>query len=461
MKTIVSITDFGAVSNGTLQTKQIQAAIDHCFLQGGGEVVVPSGVYLTGSIRLRSNITLRLKKNAILKGVRDPEEYYGYVNDKVEPLAPTQITDAGYVGLWTIHGETQYDENDPRYRFKRLPGSRWNNALIRAIDAENVSIVGEKGSVIDGDNCYDAIGEETYRGPHAICFFRVKNISFCGYTVQNSANWAHNMLYCENITVKNVTVEAGHDGFDAAVCKNITITDCEFYTGDDCIAGFGNTNVFVDNCILNSSCSAFRFGGTNVYVKNCKAYAPGKYSFRGRLTKEEKEAGVMASAQNSRNNMLSFFTYYADYSVPIPEEPGNIIIEDCEICGADRFLHYNFSGNETWQRYRPLKDITFQNIRATGISMPLFLYGTQEHRVTLTLKNVSIEMRNGSECKDLIRASNYEKIAINNMTVNGFGGECLIKSKGEGKLELENVTCPLKEDAFVQYTEENFIVNRI
>ena len=88
-------------------------------------------------------------------------------------------------------------------------------------DAENVKIIGEEGSVIDGDNCYDEVGEELYRGPHAICFFNVKNVDFYGYTIKNSANWAHNMLFCENITVKNVTVEAGHDGFDAAVCKNI------------------------------------------------------------------------------------------------------------------------------------------------------------------------------------------------------------------------------------------------
>ena len=109
MKTVASIKDFGAKCDGTLQTTAIQAAIDHCFNLGGGEVIVPEGVYLTGGIRLRSNITLYLQKNAVLKGVRDPEEYYGYAHDTVEPLKPEQITDAGYVGLWTIHGETEYE----------------------------------------------------------------------------------------------------------------------------------------------------------------------------------------------------------------------------------------------------------------------------------------------------------------------------------------------------------------
>ena len=461
MKQTVSILDFGAKSDGNLQTSAIQAAIDFCFKNGGGEVVIPEGVFLIGSIRLRSDITLRLSKNAVLKGIRDPEKYFDYLNDKVEPLRKDQIIDSGYVGLWTIHGETHFDENDSRYNFKRIPGSRWNNAMIRAIDAENVAIIGEEGSVIDGDNCFDAIGEEDYRGPHAICFFGVKNINLCGYTVKNSANWAHNMLFCENILAKNICVEAGHDGFDAAVCKNVSIIDSKFYTGDDCIAGFGNTNVLVDNCILNSACSAFRFGGTNVLIKNCTAYAPGKFSFRGRLTKQEKIDGVMALSENSRNNMLSFFTYYADYSVPIPEKPGNIIIENCEIDGADRFLHYNFSGNETWQRYRPLSDITFKDINAKNISMPLSVYGTPDDKIELVMKNMSIKMRPNSTADELIRACNYERISLCNVKVEGFNGSCIIRSKSDGECIFDNVVCGIDEDRYVCKTNDDFNITSI
>lgn len=76
MKTIVNIMDFGALSNGELQTRAIQDAIDHVFLAGGGEVQVPKGVYMTGGIRLRSNITLHLLEGAVLKGSQDTEDYY-------------------------------------------------------------------------------------------------------------------------------------------------------------------------------------------------------------------------------------------------------------------------------------------------------------------------------------------------------------------------------------------------
>lgn len=436
---IWNILDYGAVSSEEVnQSKAIQKAIDACQKHGGGTVIVPEGRYLTGDIRLRSNVTLYLQKNAQLIGSRNPMDYFNHLNDTCEPLSESQITDAPYVHLSTIHGETKYDENKREYRFKRIPASRWNNALIRAIDAVNVGITGEEGSLIDGNNCFDAQGEELYRGPHAITFFNCKNVELKGYTVVNSANWAHNLLYCDNIKVENITVNAGHDGFDASVCNNLTISDSEFYTGDDCIAGFGNVNVLVDNCILNSSCSALRFGGTNVVVKQCHIFGPGRYGFRGAMTDKEKSESAPSSELAGRN-MLSAFTYYSDYSLPVCVQPGNIIISDCQIENADRFLHYNFSGNETWQRNRPLKDITFKNIAAAGISMPLTAYGDETVKFDLSLENVNIEIRKGYEDIDLINACNFDTIKLKNVRVKNLSGECMVRTWSDGNIAAENV----------------------
>ena len=94
-----NVKDFGAASDGTLQTEKIQSAIDACFIEGGGKVIIPEGEFLTGGIRLRSNITLYLKSGAILKGSRNPEDYFGYINDKIEPLSESEITDAPYVHI--------------------------------------------------------------------------------------------------------------------------------------------------------------------------------------------------------------------------------------------------------------------------------------------------------------------------------------------------------------------------
>ena len=80
----ISVKDFGAVCNDELQTSNIQNAIDHCFLQGGGEVVIPTGDYLVSSLRIRSNVTLHLEKDAHLIGSRNPRDY-DIKEDLVEP----------------------------------------------------------------------------------------------------------------------------------------------------------------------------------------------------------------------------------------------------------------------------------------------------------------------------------------------------------------------------------------
>lgn len=441
MKTIINAKKFGLKGNcKELQTKEIQSAIDLCFLKGGGEVEIPSGEYYTGDILLRSNVTLHLLENAKIFGSSNPEDYFNYKNDTVEPLSDNQITDAPYVHLSTIHGETEYEENKKEYRFRRISGSRWNNAVIRAIDAENIKIIGEKGSVIDGVNCFDDVdSEEDYRGPHGITFFNCKNIELKGYTIQNTGNWAHNLLFCDNIVVDGITALAGHDGLDVFDCNNIKIVNSEFYTGDDCIAGFGNVNTYIANCVLNSSCSAMRFGGTNALIEKCRIYGPGEYCFRGCLSDEDKRNSVPSDKNKSRNNMLSAFTYYSDYSMPINVQPGNIVISDCTIDMADRFLHFNFSGNETWQKHRPLESIEFRNIKAKGISKSINIYGGEDVPVTLKLIDVEMSIRDGFENIDLINACNYECIKLNNVNALNFKGECVVRKWSDGDVMFKNV----------------------
>lgn len=459
MKKDFTVTDFGAVSgSGTLQTDKLQKAIDCCFAEGGGTVVIPGGEYLTGDIRLRSNVTLYLKSGAKLCGSKNPEDYFNYLSDGVQPLEKSQITDAPYVHLSTIHGETQYETDKKEYRFKRIFGSRWNNAIIRAFNAENIRIIGESGSAIDGCNCFDEIGEENYRGPHGMTFFGCSNIELCGYTIQNTGNWAHNLLFCKNIDVHGITALAGHDGFDASVCENLTVRDSGFYTGDDCIAGFGNVNVHISGCELNSSCNALRFGGTNVLVEKSHIFGPGKYSFRGSLSDEEKRSSAPSSG--GRTNMLSAFTYYADYSLPIAVQPGGIVISGCKIETADRLLHYNYSGNETWQKHRPLESIAFKDITADGISMPANAYGDGDIPLMLVLENVRIGLREGFESIDFIHACNYERIIMKNVSAPGLCGKSVVKRWSDGEINISGCNFGAAENT-VTDAEEKFFAEAI
>lgn len=454
-KTVVSIIDFGAEpfkEGGDLQTEKLQAAIDHVFACGGGEVVVPAGTFYTGGLRLRSNITLRLKDGATLLGSRNPEDYFGWREDRVEPLAPEDVTDHP----WSRASQTH------DYCIVRLPGSRWNCALIKAIDAENIAIIGEGNAAFDGADCYDEAGEEFYRGPHGVNMFRCRNVLFRGYTFRNSANWAHALFHCENILYEDVTVIAGHDGIHITDCANVKIADSGFFTGDDCVAGFGNLNVSVTNCELNTACSGMRFGGTNVFVKNCRFWGPAKYFFRGSLTKEEKRDGAKPTAVH-RYNMLSAFTYYADYSFEIREQPGNIVIADCSIENTDRLLHFNYSGNETWQKNRPLQSLRFENIIASGVSMPLTAYGDAEIPVILEIRNLKFAFREGSETIPFMHLCNFERITLESVKIANKSGAPLIKlwPGVTGRTEFSGVECSLDEDDFIQPADGPFVCRPI
>lgn len=453
----VNAKDYGLVSGKCeLQHMAIQKAIDDCFLKGGGEVVIPKGEYTTGDVRLRSNITLRLESGVHLMGSRNPEDYFNYLNDKIEPLTKERITDAPYVPLKTIQGETEYRENQTEYRFRRLPGSRWNNAIIRAIDATNIKIIGERDSVIDGMNCYDPIGEEDYRGPHGMTLYNCSAVELRGYTIQQTGNWAHWLLFSQNIIVDGVQVLAGHDGIDIFDCTNVIITNTEFYTGDDCVAGFGNINVYIAGCVFNSSCSAMRFGATNALIEKCRMYGPGKYCFRGSLTPEERAASSPSVLDGHRNNMLSAFTYYADYSMPIPATPGNIVISDCVFENANRFMNYNFSGNHCWQRHRPLDLIEFRNIKAKNVCKSIDIYGKEGEEIAFAIKNSEISVEAGVEDLTLIRACNYKRIDLENVSISG-NIECLVKKWSDGDITLENVECDA-EEKIVEATEKLDII---
>ena len=140
---ICNILDYGAKADGRLCTGSIQKAIDDCFLHGGGEVIVPCGIYLVGGLRLRSRVTLHLLENAVLLGSVDPEDYCGYLDDAVEPISEDERqSPAPTVKKGAELGSSSF------------PYFRWNNAIIRAVHAKDIAIIGEKGSEINGQNCF-------------------------------------------------------------------------------------------------------------------------------------------------------------------------------------------------------------------------------------------------------------------------------------------------------------------
>lgn len=446
---IYNICDYGAVSDGTLQTEKIQAAVDECFENGGGEVYIPSGDFLTASIWLRSNIRLHLGKNAHLIGSKNWEDYSKTLQTVSITVPASERTDALYIpsaALINAHKNKYGKDVKIPMNSEHIvkAGSRWNNGILRAYETENISIIGEENSYIDGQNCFDPKGEEGFRGPHAINFHKCTNIELDGYFVKKSANWAHALIQCKNIKVRNLKVEGGHDGLHMRNCENITIEDCKFYTGDDCVAGLGNVNVTVRNCLMNTSCSGMRFGATNAVIENCKFIGPGKFVHRCSLTEKEKEYGE--NSEKGRHNMLSAFTYYSDLHQEIKYTSGNIVFMNCLIKNTDRLIHYNFSGSEYWCIGQPLESIELRNVTAEGIKNPILLYGDSEKPINFKMGDCSVTFSDERISHDFMHLCNFERIILKNVEVKNFKGDIFIKKwNNSGIIITENLIC----DSFV------------
>lgn len=417
---VFNIRDYGARFADTLQTKAIQDTIDACFLAGGGRVVVPCGIYLTGGIRLRSNVQLYLESGAILKGSRDPMDYMGFLEDKVEPVTVEQIGDTPDTGPTVTCT------------------SRWNNAVIRAIDAHDISIIGEKGSYIDGSNCYDPEGESTFRGPHGIDCWRCENLHFEGYTVVHAGNWAHAIFRSRNITVRNVSVYAGHDGVDVRSCDNVLIEDCTFNTGDDCVAGLDLNDAIVRNCILNTSTMPMRLGGNNILVENCIS---DERNFGGRtgLSREAKIEGLVTDA-NCRHESHSVFSYFCDFRFNPRRPAEKIVVRNCRFDQHRELIRLEFTGRHRWCCNRSLRHILFENCTISDLIHTGMLWGDAAEKVTCHFKNVKISCREGHGNVPMLAAGNFEKIIFENCAIEGYDTPIILVGTEGGEVVNVNST---------------------
>ena len=403
---IYNVRDYGVIDGAKPQTAAIQAVIDLCHENGGGEVIVPEGMYRVAGLLLRSGVALHLLSGAMLLGSDIPTDY-GF-----------------YKSLVQIE-ECASDLKNKRPSVDRF--STWNNGIIKAIDATDISIIGEPYSYIDGVNCYDASGEEGYRGPHAINMWGCKNVHLSGYTIMNSANWAHAIFECEGVHIDGVTVKGGHDGIDVFRCKDVLIENCDLATGDDCIAGYGNLGVEVRDCKLNSACSVFRFGGKSVHIHDCTHTAPARYPHRFKLTKEERAARTLVT-DACRTNTLTAFLFYSDVRFPVLAPQGDILVERCHFEEIDALFHMNF-GNHVWCCASPLDSITFRDCTAT-VSEPTYISADSDTPFTLTLENVTLRAKDGCSDRAVIDGAVFGGRCISDTRFEGFASPTIIDRCG-------------------------------
>jgi hypothetical protein len=226
-----AVTAFGARGDGaTNDTALVQRAIEACAAHGGGTVYFAPGVYLCGSLHLRSGVVLWLDAGATIKGSERRDDY-----DRYETLGFKNASDH----------ETSY----------------FHYALIWGEDVEHIGIVGQ--GTIDANR-------RKRGGPKPIALKRCKHVAIQGITIENAPNYNISLLGTDEVVIDGVTIRNGYcDGIDPDCCHNVRIANCTIASVDDAIVPKtsltlgrvrSTENVTVTNCVLATEANGLKLG---------------------------------------------------------------------------------------------------------------------------------------------------------------------------------------------------------
>ena len=250
---VFDVRDFGAKGDGvSMDTTAIQAAIDACGGDGGGVVIVPAGRYVTGTVKLKSNMTFKVVEGGQILGSKDLADYATDIQGAIE--AP-----------------------------------QFSKCLIYAENAEDITICGQ--GVIDGRGLMEDfpvnLDGELQERPMLMRFVDCKNIKFEEITLKDAASWGVHLVSCEKIRVDNVKLNSmvnwNNDGFDLDSCVDIVIENSHIVSGDDSICPKSTTdrptkNMLVKNCRVSSNTAAFKCGTSSaggfkdIVITDCVFY---------------------------------------------------------------------------------------------------------------------------------------------------------------------------------------------
>lgn len=392
-----NIIDYGAIADGkTLNTASIQAAIDECFKNGGGQVIVPAGVFKTGTVFLKDNVELHLMSGATLLGSENVDDYnsldaYEQNWDCVSEewlgkhiVAACECTNVAITGFGVIdgnagayYGETEENTWSPY---------GWPNGVRRSKDKEKL------------------------RPGQAVALIECKDVSIRDITIQNTTSWSCYIHGCENVSVSGVRIynnddSINTDGIDIDSSRYVTVSDCVILTGDDAITfrcdenRLKNKNVHceyvtVTNCVLSSSAGAFRIGVGTGTIKHIRV-----------SNIVVKRAAVV-------------FNYLTQYG-----NKGEAKIEDVNFSNVSvefaGFMLKIFAPDRGF-----IKDIIVDNVRG-NFGCHSFIYGDKQGNVSnITVKNAQMNMVVPENVREVDRK---------------YRGEYVLEVKDSNDITMENV----------------------
>jgi hypothetical protein len=334
---VFNVRGFGAVGDGVkLDTAAFQAAIDACHHGAGGTVLVPPGTYLVGTLVLKSGVTLHLTAAARVLGSTRLEHY------------STAVARCGFVNEGRI-----------------------DKCLVYAENAENIAITGR--GTIDGQGA--SFPDTTPAGqsgerPMLMRFYRCRRVAIEGVTLRSAGSWCCHFRESADVHVHGVTihnrVNGNNDGIDLMSTERVFISDCNLFCGDDAICFQDMSDdrpvqdVMITNCFMSTRWAAIRSGGAHrggirrVTVSNC-------------VFRDTYGCGI--KLQISGNGSLEDMTFsnivMTDVSSPISLRLGN--------------CHYNNETRDAAFPFGRLRNILFQNIRASVIDEAGLLKAVPDH----------------------------------------------------------------------------------
>lgn len=376
-------------------TAAIQQLIDECSAAGGGQVRLMAGNYPIATLYLKSNVELYLDAGAVLVGSSDYQDYSNQIENPVI--------------------------------FKHLP--RWYDAMITAVGQTNVSVAGE--GIIDGVGCLNEFGEQQFRGPHSIFMCNCTDVRITGVTIVRSACYSIMLEGCRDAQIRHVAVRGGQDGLRIALCKNIHVYGCDIRSGDDCIGGSSNEDVFVENTSLNTpGGSTVVFSCQRFYVRNCKLWTAGEYPA---LFTNDKRYSVSSVA----------FRVGTDYGYPNAEPSGDWVIENVTVENVEELFH--FISLDNGNRNFPVKNVTMDHVHAENLVRPMFIRGDEGTPLQLTIRNSTLSFISEDPQYNgcAIDAEVFEKIELENVCLKNVSSVPIVCDGGDVALKDVTLVTPV------------------